>query len=169
MAPRQDAAIRKGELPMLKTMFALARIHPWLIAPLMLIDRVMFIRDAQKAVRVLAGMLTEPDRQLLANDTIALTRFGVSLKEAYAQGISGAMLEAALIARDHGYALEGIRIPVHLYHGGNDRHTPPAMAKYMAARIPDASLKVYPEDGHLSVLVNCAAEVFSDFVVSASN
>jgi pimeloyl-ACP methyl ester carboxylesterase len=169
MAPRQDAAFRKGELPMLKAMFALARIHPWLIAPLMLIDRMMLMRDAQKAVKVLAGMLTEPDRRLLASDTMALTRFSVSLKEAYAPGIGGAMQDAALIARDHGYPLEKIRIPVHLYQGGNDRHTPPAMAGYMAARIPDASLKFFPEDGHLSILVNRAAEVFSDFAASTSN
>ncbi|WMJ08190.1 alpha/beta fold hydrolase [Nitrosomonas sp. sh817] len=113
MAPRQDAAIRKGELPMLKALFALARIHPWLIAPLMLIDRVMFMRDAQKAVKVLAGMLSEPDRQFLASNTMVLTRLGVSLKEAYAPGICGVMQDAALIARNHGYALEGIRIPVY--------------------------------------------------------
>ncbi|MGZ0020240.1 alpha/beta fold hydrolase [Nitrosomonas sp. wSCUT-2] len=169
MAPRQDATIRKGELPVLKVMFALARIYPWLIAPLMLIDRTMFMRDAQKAVKVLAGMLSEPDRQLLESNTMAMIRLSISLKEAYEPGIRGAMQEAALIARDHGYTLEGIRMPVHLYHGGNDRHTPPAMARHMADRIPDASLKVYPEDGHLSVLVNRAAEVFSDFVASASN
>jgi len=46
--------------------------------------------------------------------------------------------------------LEGIRLPVHVVVGADDRLTPPELARGMADRIPEAALTIIPEAGHLS-------------------
>ncbi|WP_329454292.1 alpha/beta fold hydrolase [Streptomyces sp. NBC_01497] len=45
-----------------------------------------------------------------------------------------------------------VRAPVLLLHGGLDRIAPPAHARWLAARLPSARLRVGPEDGHISAL-----------------
>lgn len=164
IGPMDVPAIRAGQLPVLSGMFALARIHPLLIAPLLLLDRMMFRRNPERAVRALAAMLTPPDQALLAADPRLAAAFGASLAEAYRQGIGGAMREAHLIGSARGFALEDIGLPVHVYQSGIDRNVPPAMGRYMAERLPRATLAVYPDEGHLSIVVHRFGDCLRDFL-----
>lgn len=154
MAPMDQPEIRRGQLPMLRLMFRLARRRAWLISPLLALDRLMF-RSPERAVRALAGLLTAPDRALLERDTQVRQRFGHSLARAYAQGIAGAREEARRIAGLRSDSLAGIHVPVHIYQSGQDRNVPPAMGEYMAERLPTARLHQRPAEGHLSILVHC--------------
>lgn len=154
MAPMDVPSIRAGQLAPLRLMFALARLHPWLASPLVLPDLILFRRNPGRAVRALAALLAEPDRRLLQTTPVVAERFGASLAEAYRQGIGGALHEAHLIASPRGYALEAVRVPVHIHQPEHDRHVPPAMGEYLASHIPDASLHRYPDDGHLSIVVS---------------
>lgn len=164
IGPLDVPAIRRGQLPLLSAMFALARLSPVLIVPLLSLDRMLFRYRPERAVKALAGMLTVPDKQLLATDPQVAAEFGASMAEAYQQGIGGAMREAELIGGKWRFALEDIRVPVHVYQGVQDRHVPPAMARYMAERIPDCRLQMYPEEGHLSVMVNRFGDCLRDFL-----
>ena len=101
-------------------------------------------------------------------DATTVERFGASLAEAYAQGIAGVALEAQLIASPRGFALEDIKVPVHLYQSGQDRNVPPAMADYMAARLPQAKLRHYPDEGHLSIVVNRFGDCLADLLAQPS-
>lgn len=155
IAPMDRPELRRGQLPLLRLMFALARRHAGLIAPLLALDRLMFRRSPERAVRALARLLTPPDRALLARDALLRQRFGHSLARAYAQGIAGAREEARRIAGLRSDSLAGIHVPVHIYQSGQDRNVPPAMAEYMAERLPTARLHQRPAEGHLSILVHC--------------
>ena len=42
-------------------------------------------------------------------------------------------------------------------HGGQDRIAPVAHAEWLASHIPNAELRVQPDDGHVSVLSSGAA------------
>jgi 3-oxoadipate enol-lactonase len=53
--------------------------------------------------------------------------------------------------------LATITVPTLVVVGGDDQLTPPALAREMAARIPDARLVVVPEAGHLSPVEQPAA------------
>lgn len=154
IGPMNVPALRKGQLPILRTMFSLARLTPSLIIPLLLLDYALFRSNPDRAVRALASMLTKPDQQLIASDAQVATEFGASLAESYHQGIGGAMREAYLIGNGFGFALEEIRTRVHIYQSGADRHVPPAMGRYMADRIPNSRFALYPDEGHLSIVVN---------------
>lgn len=154
MGPMDIPAIRRGQLPVLTVMFKLARRLPWAISPLLALDSWLYRRDPLRAVEIVAGMLSEPDRQALHQHREYAEAFGTSLAEAYRQGIGGAMREAQLIGSPRPYALQAITTPVHVLQGAHDRHVPPAMGKYLANALPRGRLYVYPEEGHLSILPN---------------
>lgn len=154
IAPMDRPELVEGQHPMLRLMFRLARRSPWLITPLLGLDWLMFRARPERAVKALAGMLTPPDRALLAADAGVGRRFGVSLSRAYAQGIGGAMHEARRIARLCSDSLDDINAPVHVFQSGHDRNVPPAMGAWQAQRLARAQLHACPEDGHLSIVVN---------------
>jgi len=81
------------------------------------------------------------------------------------RGVIGALL--AMAARtDTTESLHQINVPTLVVVGGEDTLTPPAQARELAARIPDAELEVIPDAGHLSSLENPAAfnEVLGAFL-----
>ncbi|MDH4567367.1 alpha/beta hydrolase [Pseudomonas sp. BN414] len=169
MGPMDIPALRTAQLPALKVMFGLARVHPRLAGPLLALDRLMFLRNPARALKALAGLLAEPDRQLLAADPQTAEDFADFLTEAYRQGVQGACLEAALIASPRPFGLEDIRTPVHLYQSGLDRHVPEAMGRHLQAHLPCANLRLYPQEGHLSIVINQFPQVLVDFEHSRQN
>lgn len=164
VGPMNVPQIRMGQLRMLRLMFSLARSAPWLVAPMLQLDRMMFRANPERAVRALAGMLSAPDRKMLESAPDAMRAFGLSLSEAYRQGISGPMHEARLIGRDHGFALSEIRPPVFFYQAGYDRHVPLAMGQYQADRIPRCTFRYFPDEGHLSIVTNRFGDCLADFL-----
>jgi pimeloyl-ACP methyl ester carboxylesterase len=166
IGPMNVRQARAGQLPLLTAMFALARLQPRLAAPLLALDALMFRTSPQRAIGALASMLTLPDRQLLQANAGLRATFAASLAEAYAQGSAGACVEAHLIGSPRGFALQDIGCPVHVYQGGSDRHVPPAMGRYLAARLPAGRLRFYPHEGHLSILVNRIGDCLRDFLAA---
>ena len=114
MGPMDRPEIRRAQMPGLRAMFALAKIHPWLASPMFLLDRTVFRGDPDKAIHMAGSMLTPPDRAALADDPDAGRRFVASMADAYRQGIGAAMHEARLIAQPRPYQLEDIQVPVHV-------------------------------------------------------
>lgn len=49
-----------------------------------------------------------------------------------------------------------MRPPVLLVHGGQDRITPSTHGQWLASHCPSAELRLYPDDGHISVLNSAA-------------
>jgi pimeloyl-ACP methyl ester carboxylesterase len=155
MGPMDLPAIRRKQMPVLRLMFALARVQPWLVSPMLALDRLMYRGDPKRAVRTVAALLTEPDRLLLRDNALVADGFASSLAEGYRQGVRAAMLEARLIASPRNFALERIGVPVHVFQGEHDRHVPPEMGAYLARTLPRATLHRRPDDGHLSIVWNC--------------
>lgn len=159
MGPMDLPDIRREQLPLLTILFALARRAPWSISPLLALDRWLYRYDPVRAVKMVSGMLREPDRRLLAQQPAQALAFGNSLAEAYQQGIGGAMREAQLIGSPRPYALQAITTPVHVLQDAHDRHVPPTMGRYLAAQLPNGRLHEYPDEGHLSILPNSFKDV----------
>jgi pimeloyl-ACP methyl ester carboxylesterase len=55
-----------------------------------------------------------------------------------------------------GFDPERIRSPVLLMHGGRDRVVPSSHGQWLARHCPTAQLRLFPEDGHISVLNSSA-------------
>ena len=88
-------------------------------------------------------------------DTEVLNGTGVlelnyaSQSEALRQGTRGFALEARLLVIPWGFRLEEISVPVHIWHGSDDVDTPVAMAKAVAARLPNSHLTICPGEAHM--------------------
>ena len=54
-----------------------------------------------------------------------------------------------------------IQIPVHIWHGEEDRNAPIAMGRYMANAIPNSQAKYYSGEGHISLFKKYAEEIFT--------
>ena len=154
IGPMDLPQLRVGQLPLLRAMFGLARWQPALIGPLLAVDRLIFRGDPQRAVKALASMLTPPDRRLVEGSAAVRGAFAASLAEAYRQGIGGAMQEACRIAHFSTAQLDGVRAPVQVFQSGQDHNVPPAMGRFMADRLADATYHDCPDEGHLSIVIN---------------
>lgn len=158
MGPMDKPTLRAEQMPVLRFMFAAARTLPFAIAPLLLLDRLMFRRNALAAVDMLSKALPAPDRLLLSTDVQVRERFASSLAEAYRQGIRASLSEAGRIARQGAALLRGIYCPVHVYQGNLDRHVPAAMGEFIANSLPQGQLHKRPNEGHLSIVTHCFDE-----------
>ena len=159
-------ALRRAQHPALKLLFGLARLHPRLTTPMLALDRRLFLRDPSAAVRQLAGLMTEPDRRFVQQQVQLADAFARALAEAYRPGIAGVQQEVRLIARPRGFALAEIGMPVHVYQGGQDRNVPPVMAEHMAGALATARYRFFSDEGHLSIVWNCADVFLTDFLVA---
>jgi pimeloyl-ACP methyl ester carboxylesterase len=90
-----------------------------------------------------------------------LEAFVASTVEATRQGVRGMAWETHLYARPWDFRLEEIHFPVHLLHGEADLNVPVAVARKVAAVIPDCQATFFPAEGHISTLTNHLDEIFS--------
>ena len=64
------------------------------------------------------------------------------------QGVGGFARDGIIMSHPWGFRLEDIQVPVHIWHGDADTSTPLVMAQYIAGKIPNCQLTVFPGEGH---------------------
>jgi hypothetical protein len=63
--------------------------------------------------------------------------------------------EGHLSARDWGFPLEDIAFqPLYLWHGARDTYAPIGRARAVAGKLAGCQATYYPDEGHLSTLLN---------------
>ena len=110
-------------------------------------DRFHRLRDRRAAHD---SSLPEADREALASPRLR-ELIMTAAPEAFRQGVRGVVHEARICAQPWGFDLAAIKPPVCIWHGDEDTNVPVAMARHLAARIPDSSLTIYRGEGHLIV------------------
>jgi pimeloyl-ACP methyl ester carboxylesterase len=78
--------------------------------------------------------------------------FGSVVEPAVANGLGPLIDDDLAYVAPWGFDPAAIGVPVHLLHGEDDLIAPVGHARWLAARIPGASLTVVPGAGHVSVL-----------------
>ncbi len=143
--------------------FLLARRAP----PVLKVFHTLIILGVMRAhpERVLRWMAGKSvaDRKLLDREDI-LDGIAASVRESFRQGAGGATAEFPLYARDCGFSLNEIRVPVHIWQGDADTTVPVGHARYLADALPDARLTVVPGEGHFSLPVDHMVEILSALV-----
>jgi len=123
------------------------------------IDRLI-MNKPDRFIEIISDQFSEPDKAIMADESEQILMME-SFKEAFRQGYAGVALETRLYARDWGFPLGEIQIPVLIYHGALDQNAPVQMAKYTAQKIPTAALTIFPEEGHATIMVNKGRQIFS--------
>jgi pimeloyl-ACP methyl ester carboxylesterase len=87
----------------------------------------------------------DADREVMANPEVR-ARFLAALRESAARGADGlARLNYALA---WGFDVADVRVPVHIWHGRQDRIVPIEVAELLARRIEGAKLHAFEGEGH---------------------
>jgi pimeloyl-ACP methyl ester carboxylesterase len=98
-------------------------------------------------------MFTPADHAALSG---AWSWFGEVVGPAVEAGPGGLVDDDLAYVTRWGFDPERIRRPVLLMHGGRDRVVPSSHGQWLARHCPTAQLRLFPEDGHISVLNSSA-------------
>lgn len=74
--------------------------------------------------------------------------------EALRSGTRGPVWDVQLCLRKWDFSLDEIQMPITLFYGEQDKNVPLDVAKQIAASLPKARLRIFPDEGHISVAVN---------------
>jgi len=113
---------------------------------------------ADRAVDLFASMMPPGDQRVFADPAIR-QMFQEDLLRGSRRHMQAAFLDAILFGREWGFSLEAIRVPIHMWYGDADNIVPVAHGEHMAAKIPQATLRVRAEEGHLGGL-GASHEIF---------
>jgi len=144
---------------------------PWLIRPIYWFLYARLSQNISKSDQFLENIfatLGEVDKKLLEKETMKIMLLE-AFRESYVQGSKGVAYEAGfdLIKHSWGFKLEDIEFPnIHFWHGALDKGIPLSMVKSMVEKISGAILKVYPNDGHMSIVINQIEEIIEDIIGS---
>ena len=83
-----------------------------------------------------------------------------NLREAFRHGALGYAQDVALLMRPWGFDVERVESRVQLWHGDADRVIPIHHSRYLASVLPNATLRVCPDEGHM-LLWNHVAEILA--------
>jgi len=82
-----------------------------------------------------------------------------TILEGMKNGYKGAYQDAIIYKNEWGFMLSGIDHPINLYHGTMDQNVKIESAKYMIDLLPNCKSKIYPEEGHLSLIYNHSDDI----------
>lgn len=154
-----------------KNQLFIARYFPWLYRLLLWF---MMGRKAKnenrkwwgKNFQKLHKSLPLPDQEVVLNVRI-VDRMIEKTIEAFQQGSKGPAHDFKLYTKPWGFKLEDIPLEtkIFLFHGELDANVPVSMARTISQQLLNCKSKFFPNEGHLSVLINNFTEIFNMITV----
>jgi pimeloyl-ACP methyl ester carboxylesterase len=130
-----------------RLVYTLAGRAPWLLR-LMFAKFTHDVRRDPTAVFSLMKDLGSADQEILGREDFR-QGFAANVAEAFRQGSRGPAHDYTLEARPWGVPLGQIRVPIHIWHGQDDRLVSPQASRILAAAVPGATTYLVPGQGHL--------------------
>jgi pimeloyl-ACP methyl ester carboxylesterase len=108
--------------------------------------------DGEALLRRSLSSLPASDQRIIAQPDVA-RMLVTDVLESIRQGGRGSAWDMHVFtAEDWGFRLEDIRTKTFIWQGENDPQATPAMARYMAERIPNNQATFVPDAGHLLII-----------------
>jgi pimeloyl-ACP methyl ester carboxylesterase len=144
-----------------RIMFGVSRYLPGMVGALMARMMNSARRDPDKAIQRMKASLPAVDQRVLERPEAR----DIFLDSAAPRADSRRAIaqEAALYVNDWGFELSDIRAEVHLYQGELDLNVSPNMGRIQAAQIPNCDAHFYPDEGHMSLVLNRTEEYLRPF------
>ncbi len=114
---------------------------------------------AASVVESLAGLLSEVDKRALNGEFAE--EMAATFRRTMSGGIAGWRDDDLAFVKDWGFRLADITVPVSIWQGQQDRMVPFAHGEWLAAAVPGARARLYPDEGHIS-LANQAKRIMAD-------
>lgn len=112
---------------------------------------------APAAVYAYAMVSPEGDRRLLLRPEFG-AMFLDDLLNGSRKQLAAPFADVAVFAKDWGFRLDEVKVPVRWWHGDKDHIVPYAHGEHVVSRLPDAELYTLPGESHLGGL-GCGAEI----------
>lgn len=106
---------------------------------------------ASPAIDVYGRISPEGDRRLLARPEFK-AMFLDDLLNGSRKQMSAPFADVVVFARDWGFPLDQVKVPVRWWHGDRDHIIPFAHGQHVVAHLPDAELYALPGESHLAGL-----------------
>lgn len=151
VGPLDDPALAAALPRSYRAGFALAHRAPATMRLALGLGRLGLRRAPGFVLARVAASLPEVDQAVLARPQVRALLLD-DAAEALRQGTRGAVQELALFGRPWEIPLGQIRMRVRVWHGGADAQVPVAIARRLAATLPDCRASFLPHAGHLWVL-----------------
>ncbi|MGX9791884.1 alpha/beta fold hydrolase [Mycobacterium sp. MMS18-G62] len=106
---------------------------------------------ASPALDLYGRMSPEADRRMLARPEFK-AMFLDDLLNGSRKQLAAPFADIIVFARDWGFRLDEVKVPVHWWHGDRDHIVPFAHGEHVVAKLPDAQLYHLPGESHLAGL-----------------
>ncbi|HTQ18775.1 alpha/beta hydrolase [Mycobacterium sp.] len=103
------------------------------------------------ALQVYARLSPEADRHLLTRPEFK-AMFLDDLLNGSRKQLAAPFNDVILFAKDWGFGLDDVKVPVRWWHGDHDHIIPFSHGEHVVSRLPDAELFHLPEESHLAGL-----------------
>lgn len=104
-----------------------------------------------QARELMATLLSDVDRAAYTSEVAEfLLR---QSHEGLRNGDEGMRDDSLSMIKPWGFDLESIRVPVQIWHGGQDRFVPFSHGQWISARVPGADVHLEPNEGHISIVI----------------
>lgn len=114
------------------------------------------VPDEEILARVKKNMPKADFELFKQKERLALSKKG--LDETF-RDIKGVAMDVRLPVRPLGFNLGDIHFPITFFHGREDNTVPVEVVEWMVPRIPNARLITYPDQGHLSAIIDHFDEI----------
>ena len=108
----------------------------------------------------LGDLLSAVDRAVLTDDYADYT--ATVFRAAVSTGIAGWRDDDLAFVGDWGFDLGAIATPVSVWQGAQDRMVPFAHGRWLAGRIPGATVHLEPAEGHLSLMLTALDDIVAE-------
>jgi hypothetical protein len=111
-----------------------------------------------------AGRLGPADQKLLADPAVRRA-FATATAEGYRQGADAPTKDGIVFGGTWGFDANQVGFEnVFMWQGELDRVMPAAAARLLSEALPHCNSTFYPDEGHLSTLVNRAADIWQALI-----
>jgi pimeloyl-ACP methyl ester carboxylesterase len=102
----------------------------------------------------------------LLSDQRAKRHFQETVMECSRGGLNGSIESIGLELKDWGFRLQDITMHVSIWQGEADNIVFPSAGRYTASKLPNRTLHMVPDAGHLTVIARHAESVLRELVIS---
>ncbi|MGW2017528.1 alpha/beta fold hydrolase [Streptomyces sp. NPDC001927] len=151
IAPRDAAGLDwfAGMTPFNVREFGLADEAPELLDADLAARAAAIRRDPERLVEDLRAELSDHDLPIVSDPAVRATLLR-SYREALGATHHGWTDDSLAFTRPWGFDVSAVTAPVLLWHGLDDAFSPPAHTRWLAGRIPGATLELVPDAGHFA-------------------
>jgi len=126
---------------------------------------LLSLRPPRRSRAVLLKLL-QPCDAVALHDERAFEACFESQRRAWQASADGVLADAEIYAHPWGFSLSELHVPVRLWHGNSDRSFSTAVAREMAAKIPNCRARFIDSAGHYSTPIRYMREILADLLAA---